>query len=70
MLLAAIASIFLLLVRASHPNVAFLGSFREPDSSPTMQGHEGLEPLVGVIAFRPEASLLYINAEAVSWSWF
>ena len=27
--------------------------------------HEGVEPLVGVIAFRPEASLLYINAETI-----
>jgi hypothetical protein len=24
-----------------------------------------VEPLVGVIAFRPEASLLYINAETI-----
>ena len=27
--------------------------------------HEDVEPLVGVIAFRPEASLLYINTETI-----
>ena len=64
-LLAAIASIFLLLVRASHPNVAFLGRLPGTGRYSDNARHEGLEPLVGVIAFRPEASLLYINAEAV-----
>ena len=37
------------------------GSGRYSDSA----RHEGVEPLVGIIAFRPEASLLYINAETV-----
>ncbi|MDA9484966.1 DNA repair protein [Bradyrhizobium sp. CCBAU 11445] len=64
-LLASIASIFLLLARASRPNVAFLGrlpgSGRYSDSS----RHADVEPLIGVIAFRPEASLLYINAETI-----
>jgi SulP family sulfate permease len=63
-LLAAIASIFLLLVRASQPNVAFLGRLpgtgRYADSA-----RNDVEPLAGVVAFRPEASLLYINAETV-----
>jgi MFS superfamily sulfate permease-like transporter len=64
-LLAAIASIFLLLARASQPNVAFLGrlpgSGRYADSARNPE----VEPLAGIIAFRPEASLLYINAETV-----
>src|SRR5215208_1065419 len=64
-LLAAIASIFLLLARASQPNIAFLGRLpgtgRYADSSRNPE----VEPLSGVIAFRPEASLLYINAETV-----
>jgi SulP family sulfate permease len=64
-LLAAIASIFLLLARASHPNVAFLGRLPGTGRYSDNSRHEGVEPLVGVIAFRPEASLLYINAEAV-----
>jgi high affinity sulfate transporter 1 len=64
-LLAAIASIFLLLARASRPNVAFLGRLPGSGRYSDSARHEGVEPLVGVIAFRPEASLLYINAETI-----
>ena len=64
-LLAAIASIFLLLARASQPNIAFLGRLAGTGRYSDSARHEGVEPLVGVIAFRPEASLLYINAETI-----
>jgi len=64
-LLASIASIFLLLARASQPNVAFLGRLSGSGRYSDSARHEGVEPLVGVIAFRPEASLLYINAETI-----
>ena len=64
-LLAAIASIFLLLARASQPNVAFLGRLPGTGRYSDSARHEGVERLVGVIAFRPEASLLYINAETI-----
>jgi MFS superfamily sulfate permease-like transporter len=64
-LLAAIASIFLLLARASNPNVAFLGRLPGSGRYSDRARHEGVEPLVGVMAFRPEASLLYINAETI-----
>lgn len=64
-LLAAIASIFLLLARASQPNIAFLGRLPGSGRYSDSARHEGVEPLLGVIAFRPEASLLYINAETV-----
>lgn len=64
-LLASIASIFLLLARASQPNVAFLGRLPGSGRYSDRARHEGVEPLVGVIAFRPEASLLYINAETI-----
>jgi sulfate permease, SulP family len=64
-LLAAIASIFLLLARASQPNVAFLGRLPGTGRYSDSARHDGVEPLVGVIAFRPEASLLYINAETI-----
>jgi MFS superfamily sulfate permease-like transporter len=64
-LLAALASIFLLLGRASRPNIAFLGRLPGSGRYSDSARHEGVEPLVGVIAFRPEASLLYINAEAI-----
>src|SRR4051794_16948791 len=64
-LLASIASIFLLLARASQPNIAFLGRLPGTGRYSDKARHEGVEPLAGVIAFRPEASLLYINAETI-----
>jgi high affinity sulfate transporter 1 len=64
-LLAALASIFLLLARASQPNVAFLGRLPGTGRYSDIARHQGVEPLSGVLAFRPEASLLYINAETI-----
>jgi sulfate permease, SulP family len=64
-LLASIASIFLLLARASRPNVAFLGRLPGSGRYADSARHDDVEPLVGIIAFRPEASLLYINAETI-----
>jgi high affinity sulfate transporter 1 len=64
-LLAALASIFLLLARASQPNVAILGRVPGTGRYADRARNPDVEPLVGIIAFRPEASLLYINAETV-----
>jgi MFS superfamily sulfate permease-like transporter len=64
-LLAALASILLLLVRTSRPHVAFLGRVPGTNSYSDVDRHPENEPLVGVIAFRPEASLIYVNAESV-----
>jgi MFS superfamily sulfate permease-like transporter len=64
-LLAALASIFLLLARASQPNVAILGRLPGTGRYADRARNPDVEPLVGIIAFRPEASLLYINAETV-----
>ena len=64
-LLAALASIFLLLGRASQPNIAFLGRLPGTGRYSDSARHDGVLPLVGIIAFRPEASLLYINAETI-----
>jgi len=64
-LLASIASILLLLARASKPNVAFLGRLPGTGRYSDSARHKDVEPLAGVIAFRPEASLLYINAETI-----
>jgi SulP family sulfate permease len=64
-LLAALASIFLLLARASQPNVAILGRLPGTGRYADSARNPDVEPLAGVIAFRPEASLLYINAETV-----
>ncbi|HEY3222943.1 MAG TPA: sulfate permease [Pseudolabrys sp.] len=64
-LLAALASILLLLMRAAQPHVAFLGRVPGTSSYSDMDRHAENEPLRGVIAFRPEASLIYVNADYV-----
>ena len=64
-LLAALASISLLLMRVAQPHVAFLGRVPGTTSYSDMDRHPENEPLHGVIAFRPEASLIYVNAEFV-----
>jgi sulfate permease, SulP family len=64
-LLAAMASILLLLARVSSPHVAFLGRVPGTNSYSDMDRHPENEPPDGVIIFRPEASLIYVNADAV-----
>jgi SulP family sulfate permease len=64
-LLAAAASILLLLMRASQPHVAFLGRLPGTALYSDLERNPQNEPLPGVIAFRPEASLTYINADVV-----
>ena len=64
-LLAALASIVLLLVSVSRPHVAFLGRIPGTSSYSDLARHPENEALPGVIAFRPEASLIYVNADAV-----
>jgi SulP family sulfate permease len=64
-LLAALASILMLLVRTSRPHVAFLGRIPGTNSYSDLARHPDTEALPGVIAFRPEASLIYVNSDAV-----
>jgi sulfate permease, SulP family len=64
-LLAALASILMLLVSASRPHVAFLGRIPGTNSYSDLARHPENEALPGMIAFRPEASLIYVNADAV-----
>jgi high affinity sulfate transporter 1 len=64
-LLAALASILLLLANASRPHVAFLGRIPGTNSYSDIARHPENEALPHVLAFRPEASLLYVNADAV-----
>lgn len=64
-LLAALASILLLLARAAQPHVAFLGRIPGTNQYSDMARHPENEPITGVIAFRPEASLIYVNADSV-----
>ena len=64
-LLAALASILMPLIIASHPHVAFLGRIPGTNHLSDLARHPENETLPGVIAFRPEASLIYVNADAV-----
>jgi len=64
-LLAAIASILLLLARVSSPHVAFLGRIPGTHEFSDMSRHPENEPLAGALAFRPEASLIYVNVDSV-----
>jgi SulP family sulfate permease len=64
-LTAAAASILLLLGRASRPHVAFLGRIPGTRIYSDNARHPENEPLPGVIAFRPESSLIYVNADGV-----
>jgi SulP family sulfate permease len=64
-LLAALASILLLLARVSYPHVAFLGRIPGTNKYSDLARHPENEVLPGVIAFRLEASLIYVNADAV-----
>ena len=64
-LLAALASVLLLLARVSSPHVAFLGRVPGKNSYSDMARHPENEALVDTVAFRPEASLIYVNADTV-----
>jgi MFS superfamily sulfate permease-like transporter len=64
-LLAGLASILLLLARASRVHVAFLGRIPGTNNYSDLDRHPENETLRGVIAFRPEASLIYVNADVV-----
>lgn len=61
-LLAALASILMLLARASRPHVAFLGRMPGSNIYSDRLRHPENEELSGIIAFRPESSLIYANA--------
>ncbi len=64
-LLAAAASVLILLGRASQPHVAFLGRIPGTNNYSDLARHPENEQLVHAIVFRPEASLLYVNADHV-----
>jgi high affinity sulfate transporter 1 len=64
-LTAAAASVLLLLARVSRPHVAFLGRIPGTNIYSDSERHPENEALRGVIAFRPEASLMYVNADTV-----
>lgn len=63
--LAAIASILMLLRRAADPHVAFLGRIPGTRRFSDLARHPDNERIDGVLPFRVEASLLYFNVENV-----
>lgn len=64
-IVAVLASVGMLLWRSSHPYVAFLGRIPGTQRLSDIARHPDNEPLVGVLAFRPQASLMYFNADGV-----
>jgi SulP family sulfate permease len=64
-LLAALASVLMMLARAARPHVAFLGRIPGTAILGDRERHPENEEIPGVVAFRPEASVVYVNAEAV-----
>lgn len=64
-LLAALASVLMLLARASRLHVAFLGRVPGTDVFGDVERHPENEVIPGILAFRPEGSLLYLNAETI-----
>jgi len=65
-LLAAVASILLLLHRTARPHVAFLGRIPGTQRFSDRVRHPDNEPVPGALIFRVESSLLYFNAEHVA----
>jgi len=64
-LLAALASILMLLRRAADPYVAFLGRIPNTRRFSDLARHPDNERIDGVLVFRVESSLLYFNVENV-----
>jgi high affinity sulfate transporter 1 len=64
-LLAALASILMLLRRAADPHVAFLGRIPNTRRFSDLARHPDNERIDGLLAFRVESSLLYFNVENV-----
>jgi sulfate permease, SulP family len=64
-LIATIVSMLMLFARASRPHVAFLSRIPGTSLYSDLERHPENEVLEGVLAFRPEVSLIYINADAV-----
>lgn len=64
-LLAAVASMLILIKRASSPHVATLGRIPGTNRFSDRARNPDNEPVPGVLAFRVEASLLYFNVDNV-----
>ena len=63
--MAVLVSMLLLIRRAAHPHVAFLGRIPGTRSYSDIERNPDNETIPGVLMFRVEASLLYFNVEHV-----
>jgi high affinity sulfate transporter 1 len=64
-LLAALASVLILLAQVSRLPVAFLGRVPGTNIFGDAARHPENELIPGILAFRPEGALLYLNAETI-----
>jgi SulP family sulfate permease len=64
-LLAAVASLLMLITAAARPHVAFLGRISGTRRFTDLERHPENEAIPGVLIFRVESSLLYFNTEHV-----
>ena len=64
-LVAAIASLLMLLAGVAQPHVAFLGRIAGTRRYSDLERHPDNEVLEGIVIFRVESSLLYFNADYV-----
>ena len=62
---AVVASLLMLLTRASTPHVAWLGRIPGTNRFSDLARHLDNEPIPGLLAFRVEAALLYFNVDHV-----
>ncbi len=64
-LVAAIASLLMLLAGAARPHVAFLGRIPGTRRYSDLERHPDNEELPGIVVFRAESSVLYFNADHI-----
>ncbi len=64
-MVSVVFSLLLLIHRASHPHVAFLGRIPGTRSYSDLERNPDNEPVPGVLAVRIEAALLYFNVDHV-----
>jgi sulfate permease, SulP family len=64
-MVAVVVSLLLLIRRAAHPNVAFLGRVPGTRSYSDMERHPDNQAIPGALVVRVEAALLYFNVEYV-----
>jgi MFS superfamily sulfate permease-like transporter len=64
-LIAAIASLLMLLAGAAHPHVAFLARIPGTRRYTDLARHPDNEELPGVLIFRVESSILYFNTDHI-----